>query len=375
MERRRSIARGSLGCPSGPLRVSWSLDLQTNVAKLPTPKGRLETITLGHLLDQEFPVREDLIAPWLRQGESAMIWAPSGAGKTLLTLTLAVMVAGGGEVLGWRGPRPRKVLVVDGEMAAEDLQERARWLIETVEGIDREAARDNLHILSRNWQDAEVSFPDLGDRDGKNGKPSGQDVVFRAAQRVGTALVLLDNFATLSEVSDENDAAAMTPTPAFLLRLKPARMGCILVHHSGKTGETYRGSSRLATTFKVTMELRPVESEATTAGAAFVVSWDKYRRKPCEAVQRREVRLENDAEGRTAWVAKPTEDDDMRRLVTAVQSCRFRTQRLVAEALKWDASKVTRMKTAAIRRGMTTERDWKLCLEQIPFILARIRRR
>jgi hypothetical protein len=202
------------------------------------PAGQLETITLAQLLGHQFRPREDLIFPSLRQGESAMIWAPCGVGKTLLTLTLAVMVAGGGSVLGWHSAKPRKVLLVDGEMSAEDLQERAASLIGTVEGIDREAAAANLHILSRNWQQEDVAFPDLGDREGRPGRPSGQDVVFEEAKRCRAELLLLDNYATLAEVADENDAAAMTPTLAFLLRLKTARIGCVLVHHSGKDGSS-----------------------------------------------------------------------------------------------------------------------------------------
>ncbi len=39
------------------------------------PTKAVETITLGHLLAHQFPPREDLVAPWLRQGESAMLWA------------------------------------------------------------------------------------------------------------------------------------------------------------------------------------------------------------------------------------------------------------------------------------------------------------
>ena len=231
------------------------------------PQGGVETITLGQLLAHKFPRREALVAPWLRQGESAMLWAAPGTGKTLLTLTIAVMVAGGGSVLGWTAERPRKVLLVDGEMSAEDLQERAQWLIGTVAGIDRDAAAANLHISSRNWQAAEVAFPDLGEREpAKADRQAGQDVVFGEAVRCGAELVLCDNFSTLVEVADENDAASMNATLAFLLRLKQARIGCVLVHHSGKDGGTYRGSSKLATTFEVIIGLKPLDARPQPMG-------------------------------------------------------------------------------------------------------------
>ena len=284
----------------------------------PRPAKGVETITLGHLLAHQFPPREALVDPWLRQGESAMLWAAPGTGKTLLTLTLAVMVAGGGTVLGWHSPKPRRVLLVDGEMSAEDLQERAKWLIGMVDGIDREAAAANLHLLSRNWQRPEVAFPDLGEREGRQGAASGQDQAMAEAQRCGAELVLLDNFSTLVEVADENDAASMNATLAFLLRLKQLRIGCVLVHHSGKDGGTYRGSSKLATTFEVILGLKPLDSVATSAGAAFRVEWTKYRREPCEAVRSREVRLVKGQDGAPRWEATATMDDDVRRLLDPV---------------------------------------------------------
>lgn len=322
------------------------------------PHRAAEVITLARLLAHQFPPREDLVAPWLRQGESAMLWAAPGAGKTLLTLTLALMVAGGGSVLGWSAPRGRPVLVVDGEMSAEDLKDRTAMLIGTVAGIDREAAEANLHVMSRAWQRADVTFPDLGERDAKPGRVSGQDEVINEALRVGAELVLLDNFATLVEVADENDAASMNATLTFLLRLKQLRIGCVLVHHSGKDGGTYRGSSKLATTFEVILGLKRLDSVVTTEGAAFRVEWTKYRREPCEAVRSREVRLVQDASGQPQWRAAATMDDDVRTLLDAVKSCAFSTGKALAAHLGWDPAKVSRTKMAAIEAGGTTDRLW-----------------
>lgn len=328
------------------------------------PAKGVETITLGHLLDHEFAPREPLVGSWLRQGESAMLWAAPGTGKTLLTLTLAVMVAGGGSVLGWTAPKPRKVLLVDGEMSAEDLQDRARLLIATVEGIDREAAAANLHIMSRAWQKPEVAFPDLGEREGRNGRDAGQDEVVAVARRVEAELVLADNFSTLVEVADENDASSMNATLGFLLRLKQLRIGCILVHHSGKDGNTYRGSSKLATTFEVILGLKRLDDVANTEGAAFRLDWTKYRQTPNEAVRSREVRLTGDALGLPRWVAAQTADDDVRALLRAVETCMYATQRALAEHLGWDPMKVSRTKMAAIRAGAITEKQWQGYLDE-----------
>ena len=347
-------------------RPAWAFCVRKDNPTMTTTTPRrpvkgVETITLARLLAHQFPTREALIFPWLRQGESAMLWAAPGTGKTLLTLTLAVLVAGGGTVLGWSADKPRKVLLVDGEMSAEDLQERVRWLIGTVAGIDPVAAGVNLSIMSRNWQPAEVAFPDLGEREAtRRGRKAGQDVVFEAAQRCGAELVLCDNFSTLVELADENDAASMTATLAFLLRLKQARIGCVLVHHSGKDGGTYRGSSKLATTFEAIIGLKPIETGVVLGGAAFRLEWSKYRREPCEAVQPREVRLGKDAAGNAEWQAAATMDDDTRALLAELKTGKHATQRSMAEALGWDPSKVTKVKISAISAGRISLNEWAM---------------
>lgn len=184
------------------------------------------------------------------------------------------------------------------------------------------------------------------------------------ARRLGVELAMFDNFSTLVEVADENDAASMNATLAFLLRLKQLRIACLLVHHSGKDGGSYRGSSKLATTFEVIIGLRPLESVATSAGAAFKLEWTKYRREPCEAVRSREVRLVKDKAGQPRWEATATMDDDMRKLLDGVQSCTFGTQRALAAHLGWDAGKVSRMKMGAMKAGLMTDKVWTGCLAE-----------
>jgi len=316
----------------------------------------LATITLGALLAYPFPDREDLVAPWLRQGESAMLWAPVGLGKTMLSLTLALAVAGGGTVLGWTSPKPRPVLYVDGEMHAQDLRDRLRLLAATVEGCDMEAAAANLTVISRQFQTDGVTFPDLG-------QPEDQSVILRHAARVGAELVILDNFATLCEVADENEAAAMSPVLSFLLRMKQAGRACILVHHSGKTGTDYRGSSKLGATFEVIIGLHRLEGRLVGDGAGFELRWGKYRGKPSAATRDMEVTLAGATEGAARWQHGPSSNAEIPAMLDAVQSGRFTTQRALATELGWDPSKVARLKNKSIMQGSITDRAWKACLD------------
>ncbi len=312
--------------------------------------GNLRMTTLASLLDREFPPREVLVSPWLRSGESVLLWAPTGVGKTMLVNTLALAVAGGGKVAGWGADKPRKVLLVDGEMHIEDLKDRMVLLGDAVEGIDMEAARGNLVILSRQDQGPDTKFPNLADE-------AGQEAIMERIRKMGVKLVILDNFSTLAEVADENEAAAMNPILAFLMRLKQAGVACILVHHSGKSGESYRGSSKLATTFEVIIGLKRLEGHEVDHGAAFEVEWTKYRGKPNAATRNAEMRLES-GEGGVQWNVKPTSHSEMMLLVEAVQSGRYRTQAEMATALGLSGSMVTRLKQKAINQGHITSKEW-----------------
>ncbi|MGC8733257.1 MAG: AAA family ATPase, partial [Halothiobacillaceae bacterium] len=250
-----------------------------------------------------------------------------------------------------------------GEMAREDLQARAAALMDTIAGIDRDAARANLAFMARTWQADGVAFPDLNERDGIGGKPSGQDVLFQAAREHGADIVFLDNFSTLADVADENDAAAMGPTLGFLMRLKAARIACVMVHHSGKTGDTYRGSSRLATTFEVIIGLKRLNDNVGQDGAAFSMEWTKYRGEPHPEVRRRDMRLTLGGEG-SAWVVEAAASDKGREVVAAIQSCLYSSQDAVAAALRISKSEVSKRKRDAVRDGLITDREVAACFAE-----------
>src|SRR5262249_7061659 len=94
---------------------------------------------------------------------SAMVWAPTGLGKSWFALSVALAVAGGGRVLGWSAPKPARVLYVDGEMHIEEVRDRMRDLIDSgaIEGLDVEAALRNLTLHCRQHQELDVRVCDV----------------------------------------------------------------------------------------------------------------------------------------------------------------------------------------------------------------------
>jgi hypothetical protein len=269
----------------------------------------------------------------------------------MLTLSMALAVAGGGSFLGWSAPRPWRVLVVDGEMAAEDLQDRLRMLAATVDRFDQEAANENLMVLARQDQRDGAKFPDIA-------SPEGQEEVMRLVRQHRADLVILDNFSTLAEVADENEAGAMNPVLSFLLNLKAARIACVLVHHSGKGGTTYRGSSKLATTFEVILGLLAKEDGGADTGAAFTTEWTKFRGAPDPSLRPKDVVLSREGEGEGAvlqWIARDAERDGTRRLLSTLETGRFANQKQLAEEMGVSEATISRTLAKAYATGATTE--------------------
>src|SRR5262249_47507605 len=222
---------------------------------------------------------------------SAMVWAPTGLGKSWFALSVALAVAGGGRVLGWSAPKPARVLYVDGEMHIEEVRDRMRDLIDSgaIEGLDVEAALRNLTLHCRQHQELDVRFWDVM-------SSADQAALRKMVKDGGYSLVILDNFTVLSDgLTDENSAGAMKPALSLLLGLKQDDVAAVLIHHSGKSGEKFRGSSAIAATFEVILGLQPTNDprEDRRYSASFTIGVEKFRGKRDETMADRQASLVN----------------------------------------------------------------------------------
>lgn len=324
-----------------------------------------QTISLGELFELDIPKREHLITPWMRQGESVMVYAAPGVGKTLFAMSLALAVAGGGILLNtWQAGTPRKVLYIDGEMPMDDIKERARLLLPSAGGSS-EAASGNLHIMARQHQAADAWFIDLA-------QEASQRHIIEQATRDGIELVILDNLSTLATIEDENAASAFNDTIKFLLKMKQAGIACLLVHHAGKASASYRGSSKIATTFEAIIQLTQASSREDDAcdTTRFVLSWEKYRGRRDESTGHKlEVSLAkpaaddttkmNEAAGTYAWHCAPPTDERLEIVLELLKSGEHATNKSIARAVGMTEVEMTRMKNTAIKQGIISGADWK----------------
>jgi RecA-family ATPase len=86
-----------------------------------------------------------LLNPILPGRSLAMLYAPRGVGKTMLSLSIGLAVASGASLLRWSAPRKKRVLYVDGEMPLISLQERLRAISV---GIGVGIPNDGFRILA-----------------------------------------------------------------------------------------------------------------------------------------------------------------------------------------------------------------------------------
>ena len=135
-------------------------------------------LSARELLAADLPKPEMILDPIITQHGLTMLYGPRGLGKTFVALGLAWAAASGERFLKWHAARPRRVLYIDGEMAAAEIKERLRRL---------GPAPDNLHFVIGDLN--RDGLPDLADYDAQIALVRGWDPV--------PELLVLDNLSSL----------------------------------------------------------------------------------------------------------------------------------------------------------------------------------
>jgi hypothetical protein len=300
----------------------------------PRPSPLLRPLTLVEFLALQLPPRRLTLAPWLREKGTAMIYSPRGVGKTMLGLSVGYVIASGGSFLDWSGPDPRRVLYVDGEMTAVEMQHR---LAAVVAGMTREAAPDYFRMLSGDI--TERGLPDLA-------TPEGQRQFDDAIGDVEVAI--LDNISTLCRSGKENEAEGWQSVQDWALAHRRAGRSLVFVHHAGKGGNQ-RGTSKREDILDTVIALRrPVDYRANQ-GARFEVHFEKHRGFHGADAESFEARYE-ERDGAAVWTRAAIADVEIIRVADAIRD--GMSIRDAATELGLTKSKVERLRSKAIEQGL-----------------------
>lgn len=307
------------------------------------------------LADDTIEPRRGLLGDLILERGLTLIYAPSGIGKSLISLGMAFAVAAGASIGRWEAPAPRRVLLIDGELDMADLQSRLAKLLPRED--DGETAR-RIMVWARKDQPLGEDVPpfiDLGTEDGRQ-----EVVAYVLAARPD--LVVLDNVSTLVTVADENSAAAWTPFLATLLEMQRAGASVLVVHHAKKAGGAdggYRGSQKLSVLFDriIRLEVRP--DALNVNGAAFDMVFEKSRQVLKGERGGFHVSFEvDDATGRQTWRFEPREDSRLLEIVAGLKALKYPTQDAIAKEYGVSKGTVSKWKQDAIAKGLIAGAAW-----------------
>jgi putative DNA primase/helicase len=296
------------------------------------PVGLLDFLAL------EVPPREMLLAPILPERSLSMLYSPRGIGKSWLSLSIGLAVASGGSVLRWNGPRPRRVLFVDGEMVLSDLQIRLNSILA---GLGTKIPNDGFRVLAADHSELGINL----------GSPEGQRELERHLD--GVDLLILDNLSTLMANGSEGASDAWLPMQNWLLRLRRKGVAVLLVHHAGVNGRQ-RGTSRREDALDLVIGLRRPADYSPEQGARFEVHIEKARMLagagalPFEAVV--EAFVSESGRAGIRWVARDLKPPVLHRAAELFRD--GHTVRQVAVLLGVSRSEAGRLRVRATADGI-----------------------
>ena len=165
-------------------------------------------------------------------GQISLLWGPSNSGKSLMAASFALAIASGKSMFSIpnHGSK-RSVLVVDGELTEQELANRYEQLASAYELADdldrisfiptRSYAVDDCNLLNGNLDKTVCTY----------------------VQQNRCDVVILDNLITLAPTSARGNEDALF---AIIRNLERLGAAVIIVHHATKDGNSFKGSSNLA---------------------------------------------------------------------------------------------------------------------------------
>ena len=215
-------------------------EIATQAARSAGPVPRLK-----EWLDRELPESDFLCGTWLSTTSRVLLTGPTGLGKTMLGVAVALTIAGGAKFLHWGAGHACHVLYVDGEMSRREMQRR---LCE--EGLRSGIEPDTLFVLSKEDFD---EMPPLN-------TDAGQAWMNVKIEETKPDLIIFDNIQALVS-GDHGKEESWTPVLPWMRSLTKQHIAQIWLHHTGHNeGHSY-GTKTREWQMDTCILLKRVESE------------------------------------------------------------------------------------------------------------------
>lgn len=218
-----------------------------------------------------------LFSPWLREGQTTIIYGNYGSGKSLLTISTAYLLglkdydSDEAEIGTWQVKHPTGTLYIDGELGEQEMEER----IAQFEWVGIQQSKYRMRILSiPEYQIATEDQFYLSNRINQ------LKIIQWLKTHPNYKLIILDSASTLFGLVEENDNSEWSnKINPFLRDLRALGVACILLHHSGKDGKRgLRGASAMgAMAHNIFALTNHVNKNVDDGEAWFTIGKDKQR--------------------------------------------------------------------------------------------------
>ncbi|HQT63435.1 MAG: hypothetical protein B7Z75_10830 [Acidocella sp. 20-57-95] len=304
------------------------------ISNTPPAKAEAKPLSLvafscAELLAMSLPEREVILTPWLPEKGLTMVYGPRGIGKTHLLMGCAWAIASGGKFLAWKASKPRKVLIIDGEMPGQVLQER---LATIARDAQHEPSPGFLKFLPMDMQERGLDLANEADQ-------IALEIVIDDAD-----VIIVDNISTLSQGGRENEGESWLPVQQWALLQRRAGRSVIFVHHAGKGGQQ-RGTSRREDVLDTVIALRAPQDHEAENGARFEVHFEKNRGFYGDDAKPFEASLTP-----TGWTVRDIADADMAKVIKL--TLEGLTVREIEDETGIKKSRVSRIQNKAREAGL-----------------------
>jgi len=249
-----------------------ALNLKEREEKLVAPK-EFPSISIHKLSGLNIERAKEIVHPFIYEGSSMEIFAPSGIGKTWFTLELCISIASGQKFLNrYDVINPSPVWYIDGEMKLENMQDRINAIVRRF-GTDIKIPEDYFE-LSNPFIFKEKVIPKINHAETIQ---SIKSKVKELNEKTGKSIfIVIDNLSCLTD-NKENDGDEFVPLLDLYTYLKTMNNSICHIHHATKKGDSSRGSSRRHDALDTIIRLSKPTDYENSDGANFNVNFDKHR--------------------------------------------------------------------------------------------------
>ncbi len=253
-------------------------------------------MSFSELLTADLKGAETLMSPWLREGETNIIYSKFGVGKSLLTTLITWLLSCENyqveecELNNWQVKKPVGTLYLDGEIGLADCLrqfKKLQWLGEPLPGIE-----PVIFSLPDYRREQTGSFDPAK-------KQTQQEIIKFFKDNPKYKVLVIDSLSTLFSLESENDNSEYhNKVQPFLVELRGHKITQIILDHAGKNGEL-RGASAKGTV--LANLLRLTDHPRKEAGQAwFEVNFAGKQRSAGTANKPFYIKF-NDAGAKTTW--------------------------------------------------------------------------